>query len=70
MKQGYYYQHMDKNEQAAYRAMKEGLESMAPEFPVPRLEGRALSEVFFRLRFGRSLYFLCRGVSLPIFGGF
>lgn len=46
MKQGYYYQHMDKNEQAAYRAMKEGLESMAPEFPVPRLEGRALSEVF------------------------
>lgn len=61
MKQGYYYQHMDKNEQAAYRAMKEGLESMAPEFPVPRLEGRALSAVFFRLRLDDPSIFYVEG---------
>ena len=46
----YYYTQMNKEEQAAYHAMKEGLLSLAPSFPVPRLEGRELSELFFCLR--------------------
>lgn len=46
----YYYNHMNKMEQNAYRAMKGGLMSLEPSFPVPRLEGRELSEIFGKLR--------------------
>ncbi len=46
----YYYLHMSKVHQSAYHAMKAGLQSLAPSFPVPRLEGRELADIFFRLR--------------------
>lgn len=48
--ENYYYNHMEKTWQGAYRAMKTGLMAMTPSFLVPRLEGRDLTEVFFRLR--------------------
>ncbi|MBP3701801.1 MAG: peptidase, partial [Lachnospiraceae bacterium] len=48
--EAYYYSHMSKPHQAAYHAMKTGLQSLAPSFPVPRLEGRELADIFFRLR--------------------
>ena len=50
MKQEYYYQHMNKAEQSVYRAMLAGFEMISPEFPVLRLDGRDLSDLFFRLR--------------------
>ena len=46
----YYYSHMNKAHQAAYHAIKTGLLALAPSFPVPRLEGRGLADVFFQLR--------------------
>lgn len=48
--EAFYYNHMKKEEQAVYHAMKSGITSLASSFAIPRLEGRQLSEIFFRLR--------------------
>ena len=45
----FYYNHMNKNQQAAYRAMQQGLTNLSDEFQIPRLEGKDLSNVFFEL---------------------
>ena len=41
---------MNKQQQAAYRAMQQGLTNLSDEFQIPRLEGKDLSNVFFELR--------------------
>ena len=46
----YYYDLLNKQQQKAYYAMKVGLESLAPSFPVPRLEHQELADVYFLLR--------------------
>ncbi len=46
----YYYQQLNKEQQRAYYAMKAGLTSLAPTFPVPRLSGRELADIYFMLR--------------------
>lgn len=46
----YYYSQMDKACQNAYHAMKAGITALSPSFSVPRLEGRELADIFFRLR--------------------
>lgn len=46
----YYYNHMSKPQQAVYRVMKAGLTALEPSFTVPLLEGRELTDVFFKLR--------------------
>lgn len=46
----YYYQRLSKPMQEAYHAIKRGVESLSPAFPVPRLEMEQLSEVLFYLR--------------------
>ena len=46
----YYYNLLNKQQQKAYHAMKVGLESLAPSFPVPRLENKELGDVYFLLR--------------------
>lgn len=46
----YYFNQMNKQQQKAYHAMKVGLKSLAPSFPVPRLEARELADVYFLLR--------------------
>lgn len=48
--EAYYYHHLTKAGQLAYHAMKTGLISLAPSFPVPKLEGRELADIFFKLR--------------------
>lgn len=48
--EAFYYHQMNKAEQAAYHAMKTGLTALAPSFPVPRLDGRILTDIFFKLR--------------------
>ena len=50
MKQEYYFQQMNREEKQVYRAMYDGFTALAPEFPVLRLEGKELAEIFFRLR--------------------
>lgn len=61
MKQEYYYQQMGKAQQSAYRAMLDGFEAIAPEFPVPRLDGKELSDLFFRLRLDHPSVFYVEG---------
>ena len=41
---------LDKQQQAAYRDMKAGLQALAPSFLVTRLENRVLGDIFFQLR--------------------
>ena len=48
--EAYYYNQMNKTHQAAYHAMKTGLTALAPSFAVPRLDGRELTDIFFKLR--------------------
>lgn len=61
MKQEYYYSQMTRDQQEAYRAMLGGLEAISPEFPVPRLGGRELSDLFFRLRLDHPGIFYAEG---------
>lgn len=48
--ENYYYNRLNKAQQNAYHAMKTGLQSLAPSFPVPRLEAKELCDVYFLLR--------------------
>lgn len=50
MKEEYYYQQMNKAQKAVYYAMYEGFGQILPGFFVPRLDGRELTDIFFRLR--------------------
>ena len=42
----FYYNHMDKERQAVYRAMQQGLLSLADSFQIPRIDGHTLSDIF------------------------
>ena len=46
----YYYNHMDKQKQAAYHGILQGIASLADEFQIPALDGEDLYNVFFQLR--------------------
>lgn len=46
----YYYSKLNKEGQAAYHAIKTGLQSLVPSFQVPRLDGKELSDIYFMLR--------------------
>jgi len=46
----YYYNQLTKQQQKAYHAMKTGLESLSLSFPVPRLDGWELADIYFKVR--------------------
>jgi len=46
----YYYSHMNKQQQRTYQLIKNGLESFSQNFDVPRMEGKELSDIFYKLR--------------------
>ncbi len=46
----YYYEHLNKEEQAAYHQIKTGLLALSPSFHVPRLDGKTLSDIYFKIR--------------------
>lgn len=46
----YYYNLLNKAQQNAYHAIKQGLLSLEPSFQVPRLEGKELAEIYFMVR--------------------
>lgn len=46
----YYYNHLNKQQQSAYYAMKTGLQSLSSSFPVPMLEPKELTDLYFLLR--------------------
>ncbi len=53
----YYYDQLNKNQQKAYHAIRQGLLEMAPSFSVPRLESRELSEIYFLIRMDDPMLF-------------
>lgn len=57
----YYYNHMDKQKQAAYHAMLQGIRSLADEFQIPVLDADALYDVFFQLRLDHPEIFWATG---------
>ena len=50
MNNNYYYEHLNKEEQKAYYAMKEGLLNLQDEIQVPKLDKKRLSDIFFMIR--------------------
>ena len=46
----YYYNQLPKHHQKVYHAMLTGLQEISPRFSVPRLEGRELAEIYFKIR--------------------
>ncbi len=59
----YYFQHMSKQHQSVYHAMKAGLLALAPVIPVDRLDGKALSEILLQLRLDCPEIFYVTGFS-------
>ncbi len=57
----FYYNYMNKDQQAAYRAIQAGLMSLSTEFQIPRLEGKELGDVFFELRLDHPEIFWASG---------
>ena len=54
----YYYNHMDKQKQAAYHGILQGITSLADEFQIPALDGEDLYNAFFSASAGSSGNFL------------
>ncbi len=46
----YYYNQLNKIQQRAYYAMREGLAALAASFAVPRLTGKELADIYFMVR--------------------
>lgn len=67
--EAYYYQQMDKPRQAAYHAMKTGFTALSPAFSVPMLEGRELSDIFFKLRLDCPEIFYVTGFTYRFYPG-
>ena len=57
----YYYNHMDKQKQAAYHGILQGITSLADEFQIPALDGEDLYNVFFQLRLDHPEVFWATG---------
>ena len=46
----YYYNHMNKAQQAIYHSILSGVKNLADEFQIPALEGEELYNIFFQMR--------------------
>ena len=53
----YYYNQLNKEQQKAYYAIRQGLLEMAPSFPVPRLEQKELTDIYFMIRMDDPMIF-------------
>ena len=57
----YYYQQMNKQRQAVYHAILQGITALADEFQIPALDGDALYDVFFQMRLDHPEVFWATG---------
>ena len=48
--EAYYYQHMNKTQQAAYHSLLKGVQDLETEIQLPQMDGESLYQVFFRMR--------------------
>ena len=62
----YYYNRMNKIEQAVYHALYQGFLNIDEEIQIPRLEGEALYNVFFKLRLDHPEIFWATGYKLSL----
>ena len=63
----YYYQQMNKQRQAVYHAILQGITALADEFQIPAIEGQALYDVFFQLRLDHPEIFWATGFKYRYF---
>ena len=65
----YYYEQLNKEQQKAYYAMKEGLLNQQDSFAVPMLDKKELSDIYFMVRMDCPEIFIpC--VFVPVLSGF
>ena len=53
----YYYDQLNKEQQRAYYAIRQGLLEMTPSFPVPRLDRKEFSDIYFMIRMDNPMIF-------------
>ena len=63
----YYYQQMNKQRQAVYHAILQGITALADEFQIPAIEGAELYDVFFQLRLDHPEIFWATGFKYKYF---
>lgn len=62
----YYYSKMNKVQQAAYHAIRQGLLEISDSIQIPGMEAEELYNVFFRLRLDHPEIFWQPGISTSI----
>ena len=65
----YYYQQMNKQRQAVYHAILQGITALADEFQIPAIEGPELYDVFFQLRLDHPEIFWATSFKYKFFKG-
>lgn len=65
----YYYQQMNKQRQAVYHAILQGITVLADEFQIPAIEGSELYDVFFQLRLDHPEIFWATSFKYKFFKG-
>ena len=65
----YYYQQMNKQRQAVYHAILQGITALADEFQIPAIEGAELYDVFFQLRLDHPEIFWATSFKYKFFKG-
>ena len=62
----YYYSKMNKVQQTAYHAIRQGLLEISDSIQIPGMEAEELYNVFFRLRLDHPEIFWATGISTSI----
>ena len=62
MTKNYYYTNLSKLHQSAYYSLYEGLSNLSLSFPVPRLDGRELFDIYFLMRLDHPELFWASGI--------
>lgn len=65
----YYYSKMTKLQQSVYHSMKTGITGLDSSFPVPRLDGPQLQDIFFKLRLDCPDIFYVTGFKYRFYQG-
>lgn len=59
----HYFTKLNKQQQACYFSIEEGLKSLAPSFNIPLLEGRDIFDIHFLLRLDHPEVFYSSGIK-------
>ena len=57
----FYYNKMNKLQQAVYHGMLQGINALDSEIQIPRIDGRELYDIFFRMRLDHPEVFWATG---------